>query len=63
MWNNNEVQFARLIVEAKMAGALTKPVLKDMTESMDLSEKELEVIINRAETTFRSAVDKAWVSE
>ena len=58
MWSNDRVQFARFITEAKMAGALTKTVLKDMTQSMDLSEKYLQDIITRAENIYHKAVRK-----
>jgi len=56
-WNNDTLQFARFMTEANMAGALTQQVMTDMAKSMDLSTKEVQSLITRAETMFHTAID------
>jgi len=52
MWNNNNVQFARFIAEAEMAGAFTPEVVRAMCESTDLDIDELTSLNDRAQTVF-----------
>ena len=52
MWDDNNVQFARFIAEAEMAGAFTQEVVRDMCESMDLDADELTSLIERVQTIF-----------
>ena len=52
LWDNDEIQFARLIAEAEAAGAFSYNVLEDMAESMDLSSTEVATLIDRAQSKF-----------
>ena len=47
-WNNNELQFPRVIEEARAAGAFTHDVFSAMTTSMDISREDLHELLDRA---------------
>ncbi len=50
-WNDNSVQFPRLLTEIFMAG-VTPEQLRDMEQSMDLSKGEILELFQRAEKEF-----------
>ena len=52
LWEDNEVQFPRLIAELDMAGAFTPEVMENLCESMDLSKGEIFELILRATEEF-----------
>jgi hypothetical protein len=52
LWNNDTVQFARLISELEAAGAFTNNVVETLCESMDLSVGEIDEIVERAQNSF-----------
>ena len=56
IWDNNEIQFARFIHEAWMAGAFTKEITDLMLKSMDLEESYFNDIIQRAEAANEAVV-------
>lgn len=47
-WDNNEIQFPRLIAEMQMAGAFSEDVIMELCESMDLEPEEVQELVNRA---------------
>lgn len=47
-WLNNGGQYPRLIDELIAAGALTPQVIQSVCQSMDLTKKELEELLDRA---------------
>lgn len=47
-WDNDAIQFPRLIEEAQAAGAFTKEVVADMAISMDLEPEQVEELMDRA---------------
>lgn len=47
-WNNNAIQFCRLISELQIAGAFTESVLDSLTQEMDLNKTEVFDIVERA---------------
>jgi hypothetical protein len=49
VWDDNTVQFPRLIAELKMAGAFTPEVMEALQDSMDLEESDIEELIARAD--------------
>lgn len=51
-WNNNELQFARLLWELDAAGAFTDEVIELLCRSMDLGGEELTSLLNRAIDVF-----------
>jgi hypothetical protein len=51
-WNDNFLQFTRLIAEANAMGAFTPKRMKDMAESMDLDVIQVQWLIDRAEIEF-----------
>jgi hypothetical protein len=53
MWNNNLVQFARVIEEAMAAGAFTLEVIEDMAKSMDLNQSDIEELFERAHKVWQ----------
>ncbi len=57
LWNDNTIQFPRLIAEAMAVGAFTEKVLQDMQDSMDLCRADLLELIDRAQECFQLEKD------
>lgn len=57
-WDNNEIQFARFIVEAEMSGGLDLDTIDIMARSMDLSFNETTEILNRAKKVWDDVKDQ-----
>ena len=57
-WEDNSIQFPRLIAEAEAAGLWTADVsvFNAMCESMDLEHEEVFEIIERAQTVWDKIV-------
>lgn len=55
LWNDNRLQFARLISELQVAGAFTNEVITALEEATDLSKDEIFELIERADKTFELA--------
>ena len=51
-WNDNSIQFPRLIAELEAAGAFTPSVVSNLRDSMDLTKQDIFEIVERATTTF-----------
>jgi predicted transcriptional regulator YheO len=52
-WNNDTLQFARLLAELNAAGVFNiEPVVESICNSMDLKPVEVWSIVNRAERQF-----------
>lgn len=56
LWDNNLIQFARVIEEAQAAGAFTKEIQDDMCLSMDLEPEELHDLMERARKIWEESV-------
>jgi hypothetical protein len=54
-WLDNEVQFARLIAEAEGLGLFTPDATKALCSEMDLSERDLMHLLERARKRFDRA--------
>ena len=52
LWENNEIQFARLIAEAEAAGAFQPNIVESMAASMDLEPSNVYILIDRAQQAF-----------
>lgn len=52
LWNDNKLQFPRLISETDMAGGFSKELMNDLCESMDLTILEIHALIDRATKEF-----------
>jgi len=48
-WDNDCLQFPRLIAELNQAGAFNKKVMRALCESMELQPGDIDELINRAE--------------
>jgi hypothetical protein len=57
-WENNAIQFPRLIEEAQAAGAFSPEVIATMAASMDLSTQEVESLLERARTQWEAIKEK-----
>lgn len=55
LWDDDELQFARLINEAELSGAFTHEVVQDLQTSMDLTEDDIHELLDRAQRTFDMA--------
>lgn len=51
-WENNGIQFPRLIAEADQAGAFNGNVLRTMAIEMDLTVNEVLEVVERATTKW-----------
>jgi hypothetical protein len=51
-WNNDAIQFPRLIAELEMAGAITPMIYDRLRESMDLTNSEINELIERAQAAW-----------
>lgn len=51
-WQNNKMQFPRLIMELNAAGAFTEEIMTALQASMDLTGPEIQELIARAELSF-----------
>lgn len=51
-WASDTLQFPRFIEEAQAAGAFTKRVIADMSDSMDLSKQDIQELLDRAADTW-----------
>ena len=51
-WNDNNIQFARLISEIESAGGFTNKLIKDLCINMDLEQAELISLIDRGQSTW-----------
>ena len=56
MWNNDKIQFARLICEIRAAEELLN--WSEIRDSMDLEDEELQELFDRAEVVFEAAKAK-----
>jgi hypothetical protein len=48
-WNNNLIQFARLIAEIEAAGGFTEQLVQDLCASMDLEKNQVMELVDRAQ--------------
>lgn len=55
LWDNNHIQFARLISELASLGVPNSKHLKQLCESTDLSVEEIENIFDRAAVEWERA--------
>lgn len=60
MWNNNTVQFVRLLAEINAAG-LVEETYQLLEESMDLPRTRIKEIFDRAEASWEAIKDKGYV--
>ena len=51
MWGRDDVQFARLLAEIRAVG-LTNEQMEELCISMDLSVREINELLDRAEAAF-----------
>lgn len=58
LWKNDTIQFARLIIEAELAGVFTSEVLDKLKEQMDLELVNIYEIIERAQIVFDKSVSE-----
>ena len=57
-WNNNAIQFPRLIAELEAAGAFTDEVYKTLSESMGLEYARISELVDRAQFQWENAKSK-----
>lgn len=51
-WDNNTVQFARLLCEIEVAGGITDTVMQTLQTEMDLHESQICELLERAQTVW-----------
>ena len=47
-WNDNSIQYPRLIAELQAVGAFRPSVMRDLCESMDLEHEDVLELVDRA---------------
>lgn len=58
LWENDKLQFARLISEIEVVGGFTNELNKELCDSMGLEDQDLMELIERAQKTFDKAKEK-----
>jgi len=58
LWNDNKIQFARLLSEIQAAGGFTEELLADLRVSMDLSDAEIFEVVGRADKVFEESKER-----
>jgi hypothetical protein len=53
-WEDDGIQFPRLIAEMEACGAFTPRVLDDLCESMDLDTGDIAELVDRAQTAWET---------
>jgi len=61
LWDDDELQFARLLAEAELSGAFTIEVVQDLQTSMDLNEDDIHELLERAQQTWDDAKERLWL--
>ena len=51
-WENNHIQFARLLAEIQACCPLTEAQYQELQESMDLLEEEINELFDRADSEW-----------
>jgi hypothetical protein len=51
-WENNAIQFSRLIAEMEASGAFTEELSETLCTEMDISMDDLSEIVDRAQKTW-----------
>ena len=54
-WDNNLIQFARLLCEIEQAGGITNDVMQTLQTEMDLHESDICELLERAQTIWDNA--------
>jgi hypothetical protein len=57
LWQDNEIQFSRLIAEANAAGLFEGGNYQLMLDSMNLTDNEVKEIITRASSKWEGILD------
>jgi hypothetical protein len=57
-WNNNAIQFPRLLAELQAAGVFTTSVVNDVADSMDLDPSQVFEIVDRAQYAWDDIVSR-----
>ena len=60
LWQNDKIQFARLISEAETCGLFTKNAYKKLAKEMDLEPDYISELIDRAQMTFQESKRKIF---
>lgn len=62
-WENNDIQFPRLIAEAEAVGAFPGRILKALAKEMDLVVEEVGEIIDRAQNEWQRIKDNLFAAD
>ena len=58
LWENDLIQFARLVAEIDYEGGYTSTLLRRLEDSMDLEKDEIFEIVDRAKSVFEQSKRK-----
>jgi hypothetical protein len=58
LWNNDKVQFARLINEMDLLGKFDEETIKELTDVTDLSFSEILDLIERAKNVYDETLEQ-----
>lgn len=58
LWENNEIQFARLLMEVCANVLMTDNEIKDMKASMDIEDKDFDELWERAHDVWEASKEK-----
>jgi len=63
LWNDNLIQFARLLSEINAVVDIPVSSLKALCESTDMELSEIEELFDRAETVYEASKDRLMVND
>jgi len=55
LWDNDLIQFARLISEMQVEGCFTAEVMAKLVNATDLSARDICALIDRADVVFQQS--------
>lgn len=58
LWENDKIQFARLINELDLLGIFTPDTLRGLADATDLSQTEILDLIERAKNVYDETLEK-----
>jgi len=58
LWDDNELQFGRLIAEIEAAGGFTEALVQDLQVSMDLTEADIIGLLDRAQQAWDTTKER-----
>jgi len=60
LWSRNDIQFPRLLAELVATDAFTPQVMEQLRESMDLTDKQIGEVLDRAQSEWEQIKENTF---